>query len=92
MTGQLTSNLISKSLAQQIFERFQTKQAEIESFMRALVEVESPSGDEDGSCAVVDLIVDAARSVACVDGVERVDVPGFGQHLVIKAFSSEAKY
>ena len=90
MTGQLTSNLISKSLAQQIFERFQTRQAEVESFMRALVEVESPSGDEDGSRAVVDLIVDAARSVACVDGVERVDVPGFGQHLVIKAFSSEA--
>ncbi|HEX5887224.1 MAG TPA: M20 family metallopeptidase [Pyrinomonadaceae bacterium] len=90
MTGQLTSNLISKSLAQQIFERFQTRQADIESFMRALVEVESPSGDEEGSRAVVDLIVDAARSVACVDGVERVDVPGFGQHLVIRAFSSEA--
>ena len=90
MTGQLTSNLISKSLAQQIFERFQTRQADIESFIRALVEVESPSGDEDGSRAVVDLLVDAARSVACVDAVERVDVPGYGQHLVVKAFGGES--
>lgn len=90
MTGQLTSNLISKSLAQQIFEKFQTRQADIESFIRALVEVESPSGDEEGSRAVVDLLVDAARSVACVDAVELVDVPGYGQHLVINAFSGES--
>lgn len=90
MTSQLSSELISASLANQIFERLQTRQSEIESFMRALVEVESPSGDEDGSRAVVDLLVDAARSLACVDAVERIDVPGFGQHLVIKAFSGEA--
>lgn len=90
MTSQLSSELISAALANQIFERLQTRQSEIESFMRALVEVESPSGDEDGSRAVVDLLVDAARSLACVDAVERIDVPGFGQHLVIKAFSGEA--
>lgn len=86
MTSQLSSELISVSLANQIFERLQTRQPEIESFMRALVEVESPSGDEDGSRAVVDLLADAARSLACVDAVERVDLPGFGQHLVIEAF------
>ncbi len=87
MTDQLVSHLISTSLANQILERFQTRQADIELFMRALVEVESPSGDEDGSRATVDLLANAARGVACVDAVERVDVPGFGQHLVIKAFS-----
>ena len=89
MTGQLSSELIAASLANQIFERFQSRQSEVESFMRALVEVESPSGDEDGSRAVVDLLVDAARSLACVDDVERVDLPGFGQHLVIKAFQQQ---
>jgi len=89
MTGQLLSP-ISQSLANQIFERFQTRQPDIESFARALVEVESPSGDEDGSRAVVDLLVDAARRVACVAAVERVDVPGFGQHLVIKAFQQQS--
>ena len=72
MTSQLSSELISAPLANQILERFQTRQPEIESFMRALVEAESPSGDEDGSRAVVDLLADAARSVTCVDAVERV--------------------
>lgn len=89
MTGQSVSQLISASLANQIFERLQKRQAEIESFMRALVEVESPSGDEDGSRAVVDLLVNAARGVDCVSDVERIDVSGFGQHLVIKAFSEK---
>jgi glutamate carboxypeptidase len=86
MTSQLSSELISASLANQIFQRLQTRQPEIETFMRALVEVESPSGDEHGSRAVVDLIADAARRLACVNAVERVDLPGFGQHLVIEAF------
>ena len=89
MTSQLSSELISAPLANQILERFQTRQPEIESFMRALVEAESPSGDEDGSRAVVDLLADAARSLACVDAVERVDAPGFGQHLVIRAFQQQ---
>ena len=89
MTSQLSSELISAPLANQILERFQTRQPEIESFMRALVEAESPSGDEDGSRAVVDLLADAARSVTCVDAVERVNAPGFGQHLVIKAFQQQ---
>lgn len=89
MTGQLSSEIISAFLASHIFERLQAKQPDIESFMRALVEVESPSGDEDGSRAVVDLLADAARSVPCVDEVERVDAPRFGQHIVIKAFQSQ---
>jgi glutamate carboxypeptidase len=82
----MTGELISSSLANQILNRFQTRQAEIESFIRQLVEVESPSGDENGSREVVDLLANAARGLECVDDVERVSVPGFGQHLVIKAF------
>ena len=78
--------LISAPLANQILEKFQTRQSDIESFMRMLVEVESPSGDENGSRAIVDLLVEAAQTLECVNAVERVDVPGFGQHLVIKAF------
>ncbi len=40
----MTGQLISSSLANQILEKFKTRQSEIESFIRALVEVESPSG------------------------------------------------
>ena len=90
MTGQLISQLIDAPVAQQILERLRTRQGEIESFMRALVEVESPSGDEHGSRAVVDLLENAARRLTCVGAVERVAVPGFGQHLVIKAFQEQS--
>lgn len=85
----MTGQLISSSLSNQILSKFQSRQSEIESFIRALVEVESPSGDEEGSRAVVDLLADAAQRLKCVDSVERVDAPGFGQHLVLKAFPED---
>ena len=90
MTGQLISQLIEAPVAQQILERLQTRQGDIESFMRALVEVESPSGDENGSRLMVDLLENAARELACVAEVERVAVAGFGEHLVIRAFQEQS--
>ncbi|HEY8413642.1 MAG TPA: M20 family metallopeptidase [Pyrinomonadaceae bacterium] len=85
----MTAQPISSSLANQILGSFETRQSEIESFIRALVEVESPSGDLAGSRAVVDLLATATGNLACVDAVERVDVPEFGQHLVVKAFQQQ---
>jgi glutamate carboxypeptidase len=82
----MTGELISASSAKQILNRFRSRQDAIESFIRALVEIESPSGDESGSAAVVELISSSARAVPAVDSVETVSVSGFGQHLVIKAF------
>lgn len=70
-----------------IYELLKSRQVEIETFIRALVETESPSGDEAGSRAVVDLITDAARGIASVSEIKRVDVPDFGQHVVIQAFT-----
>ena len=77
---------MSGPIARQILTGLQTRQAEVETFIQSLVEVESPSGDFDGSRAVVDLLVQAAGELSCVDAIERLDVPDFGQHLVIKAF------
>ena len=85
----MTGQLIPSSLANQLLGRFETRQSEIESFIRALVEVESPSGDLDGSRAVIELLATAAQAVRCVDEVERFNVPDFGQHLVIKAFGEQ---
>jgi glutamate carboxypeptidase len=76
-------------IARQILNALQGRQAEVEAFIQSLVEVESPSGDIGGSRAVVDLLVQAAGKLACVDAIERVDVPDFGQHLVIKAFQKQ---
>src|SRR5215207_6570215 len=78
-------------IARQIFNALQARQAEVEAFIQSLVEVESPSGDVEGSRAVVDLLAQAASRLACVDAVERVDVPDFGQHLVIKAFQNNER-
>ena len=80
---------MSGPLARQILAALQTRQAEVEAFIQSLVEVESPSGDMEGSRAVVDLLAQAAGKLPCVDAVERIDVPDFGQHLVIRAFQKQ---
>jgi glutamate carboxypeptidase len=81
---------MTSSNARAIFSALHERQAKIEAFIRSLVEVESPSGDVDGSRGVVDLLVEAAGRLECVDSVERFDVPDFGQHLVIKAFQKQS--
>ena len=83
--------LISSSLARQLQQRFRERQQQIVLLTRALVETESPSKDEIGSRKVVELLVSAAVESGCVDSVERVDVPEFGQHLVIRAFQKRAE-
>ena len=80
---------MSGQLARQILTALQTRQTEVEAFIQSLIEAESPSGDFEGSRAVVDLLVQAAGKLSCVDAIERVDVPDFGQHLVIKAFQKQ---
>ena len=86
----MSANPIASSAARQIHELLKARQVEIESFIRALVETESPSGDVGGSRAVVDLLAEAAGRVECVSEIKRIDAPEFGQHLVIKAFAPHA--
>lgn len=78
------------SVARQIFTALQARQPEIEAFIQSLIETESPSGDEQGSRAVVDLLVQNANRLSCVDEIQRVNVPDFGQHLLIKAFQKQS--
>ena len=80
---------MSDQLARQVFARLQSRQTEIERFIQTLVETESPSGDVDGSRAVVDSLAKAAEGLDCVGTIERVDVPDFGQHIVIRAFEDQ---
>src|SRR5690349_58620 len=77
------------SNARGIFNALHERQAEVEAFIRSLVEVESPSGDVEGSRGVVDLLAHAAGRLECVNSIERIDVPDFGRHLVIKAFQKQ---
>ncbi|MGZ8836241.1 MAG: M20 family metallopeptidase [Pyrinomonadaceae bacterium] len=68
-------------------EYFAAQQDNLLAFTRALVETESPSGDEAGSRDVVSLLVDQAKTIAAVNSVERIAVPGFGEHVRINAFA-----
>src|SRR5688572_3592294 len=68
-------------------EYFAAQQDNLLAFTRALVEAESPSGDEAGSQDVVSLLVDQAKTIAAVNSVERIAVPGFGEHVRIRAYA-----
>ncbi|MGQ0764015.1 MAG: M20 family metallopeptidase [Acidobacteriota bacterium] len=68
-------------------EYFAARQDNLLAFTRALVETESPSGDEAGSRDVVSLLVDQAKTIAAVNSVERIAVPGFGEHVRMKAYA-----
>lgn len=57
--------------------------------IRRLVEIESPSYDEVGSRAVVELLVAETGKLPCVDSIEKIPVEGYGEHLIIRAFSRE---
>src|SRR5688500_20130236 len=85
MTGQRYSSF----LAAQILERFRERQDHIEAFIRALVEIETPSGDLEGSREVVAALSATGGRVSGVHTIETAEVPGFGEQLVIKAFQEQ---
>ena len=67
-----------------------SRQDEILGLICKLVEIESPSGDFEGSRAVVDLLVQSASTITAINSVERIPVPGYGEHLRVRAFNGEA--
>lgn len=83
-------NKFSTDLARKLQSRFRERRPQLVSLMRAIVETESPSGDEAGSRAVVDLLARAAEGARSVNSIERIDVPNFGQHLIIRAFQDKS--
>src|SRR5215204_3637964 len=78
---------LNSSDAARLRRHFEGRRDEVLSLARALCEIESPSGDGEGSTATADLLIDAAKSLAGVGSVERVKAPdGYGEHLVLRAF------
>jgi len=70
-------------------DHFVARQHELLALTCALVETESPSGDKDGSSAVVSLLASAAGSIGAVNSVERITSEDFGEHVRIRAFAGE---
>jgi glutamate carboxypeptidase len=81
----MTSSINAAKLAD-IYAFIAKRQDEILSLIIKLVETESPSGDVEGSRAVVDLLEKAARAISSVNSIEKIPSPGYGEHLRINAF------
>jgi glutamate carboxypeptidase len=81
----------SSANTEKLLRHFESRRGEILSLARALCEIESPSGDGEGSAAVVRLLSEAARSPDVPASVERVAAPdGYGEHLILRAFDGAA--
>jgi glutamate carboxypeptidase len=82
------SNSITREKMRALREHFNSRRHEILTLTSALVETESPSGDPEGSAAIVTLLASAASSISSVNSVERISSENFGEHLRIRAFDS----
>jgi glutamate carboxypeptidase len=69
-----------------LVEYFARREGELLSFIRALVETESPSGDLEGNGAVVSLLAEAARGLGVETEVTLESDATYGAHLLIRAF------
>ena len=80
---------LSKENLSALRQYFAARQHELLTFVCALVETESPSGDKDGSGEVVSLLASAASSIGAVNSVERITSEDFGEHICIRAFAGD---
>lgn len=79
-------NEINGSIAASLRDHLRERHGAILELTRALVEIESPSGDVEGSRAAVSLLADAAKTINAVSSIERIESQGYGEHLRIRAF------
>jgi glutamate carboxypeptidase len=83
------AEILSKEKLNALRDFFVKRQPEMLSFIRALVETESPSGAGEGSRAVVSLLAETARGIPAVNSIDRIPAAdGFGEHLRIRAFTN----
>lgn len=76
----------------EILKYYETRLEAIISSIRDIVEIESPSYDADRSVAVVDWIERAFRATGVELAVERVKAEGYGEHIIVRAFSSDGPH
>jgi glutamate carboxypeptidase len=84
----MTAELV-QARARDLLEYFSQREGAILARVCSLVARESPSGDEEGSRAVVSLLEETARGLRSVESVVRVAVEGYGEHLRVEAFARD---
>lgn len=73
-------------MADDVLALLESRRGKTLALVRALVESESPSGDVEGSRAVVGLLAEEARGIEGVSSVERIESSEYGEHLRVRAF------
>jgi len=69
---------------QALRDHFQKRETEILALTRAVVEAESPSGDEVCSAKVVSLLSSSARNINGITAIDRIPSEGYGVHLRVR--------
>jgi glutamate carboxypeptidase len=78
---------IDRKQAEALRGIFSERLGEMLMLTREIVERESPSGDEDGSRAVVKLLAQEACDIEGVTSVDRFKSEGYGEHLRVELFN-----
>jgi glutamate carboxypeptidase len=82
----------STTNAGELLRHLRDRRDELLSLTRALCEAESPSGDAEGSRAVVSLLEESVRELESFASVERMPAPdGYGEHFRLRAFAEGAQ-
>jgi glutamate carboxypeptidase len=82
----------STTNAREFLRHFGARRDELLSLTRALCEAESPSGDAEGSRAVVNLLEEYAHALGGFTSCERIAAPdGYGEHFRLRAFTEGAQ-
>jgi glutamate carboxypeptidase len=81
-----TLMIIDSSKLMSLRKSLEGRHSEMVSLIRRLVEIETPSGDEQGSRTLNDQLESVARTIPSVSSVERIISPSCGEHLLIRAF------
>ena len=81
---------IDASLLTRMQTLIERRHEELVPAIRRLVEIESPSGDVQGSRCVNELLENMAHAIPSVASVERVESLNCGEHLLVHAFRDEA--
>lgn len=74
----------------EILDHFKRREGEIIESIREIVEIESPSRDVERSREVVSWVENEARKIPLELQIEKIPADGYGEHLVIRAFPSDA--
>jgi glutamate carboxypeptidase len=77
---------LDRRAADGLLEHFSRCEGDVIAFARSLVEIESPSGDLEGSRAVVHLLESVLRKTGVVNELTRVVSENYGEHLRVEAF------